>query len=260
MTDVEVVRHTAESLTLLLILRAFSSGCTALTGVEAISNGIQAFNEPKSRNAAATLTIMSLILGVMFIGITLLSRTVQAMPSETETVISQIGRAIYGRNVVYYMLIAATMVILIMAANTAFADFPRLAALQAGDGFLPRQLTFKSSRLVYGWGITALAAAAIALIVIFNARTTALIPLYAIGVFLSFTLSQLGMVVRWRRISKLNPGESLIVHHSLLEHDQRWGIKLAINGVGPFLSFVVMLVFAYTKFPVWGMDHRHPDP
>jgi amino acid transporter len=248
-TDVEVVHHTAENLALLLVLRAFSSGCTALTGVEAISNGIQAFKEPKSRNAAATLTVMSLILGVMFIGITLLARQVQAMPSETETVISQIGRAIYGRDIIYYLLIAATMVILIMAANTAFADFPRLAALQAGDGFLPRQLKFRSSRLVYGWGITALAVAAIALIVIFNARTTALIPLYAIGVFLSFTLSQVGMVVRWRRISKLKPGETRIVHHSLLEHDARWSIKLVINAVGAVLSFVVMLVFAYTKFP-----------
>jgi amino acid transporter len=248
-TDVKTVEHTAESLSLLLILRAFSSGCTALTGVEAISNGIPAFSEPKSRNAARTLAVMSGILGVMFIGITLLAHQIQAIPSETETVISQIGRTIFGRGPIYALIIGATMVILVMAANTSFADFPRLAALAAADGFLPRQLTFRSSRLVFKWGIVALAGAAIVLIMLFNASVTGLIPLYAIGVFLSFTLSQSGMVMRWQRISKLKPGEETIVEHSVLQYDPHWRIKQIINAVGATVSFIVMLIFAYTKFP-----------
>jgi amino acid transporter len=248
-TGVQIMEHVPEELGLLLVLRAFSSGCTALTGVEAISNGIPAFKEPKSRNAATTLAVMSGILGVMFIGITVLAHQIGAMPSETETVISQLGRTVFGRGPTYGLVIIATMVILTMAANTSFAGFPRLSALAAGDGFLPRQLTFRSSRLVFKWGIVVLAAAAIVLIVVFNASVTGLIPLYAIGVFLSFTLSQAGMVMRWQRISRISPGQEVMVEHSVLQHDPHWRVKQLINAVGAVVSFAVMLIFAYTKFP-----------
>lgn len=247
-SGVELVQHTAEPLGLLLILRAFSSGCTALTGVEAISNGISAFKEPKSKNAANTMLSMSAILGVTFLGITFLANRIGAVPSEVETVISQLGRTVFGNGLMYGLVIASTTVILIMAANTSFADFPRLCALQAGDGFLPRQLTYRGSRLVFSWGIVGLATAAIVLVMAFNASTTALIPLYAIGVFLSFTLSQTGMVIRWQRISKLKPGETATVAHSTIHYDKNWRPKQIINAIGAVLSFIVMLVFAYTKF------------
>ncbi len=247
-TGVELIHHTIEPLGLLLILRAFSSGCTALTGVEAISNGIMAFQTPRSKNAAMTMVYMGAILGTTFLGITFLAHQIAAVPSDVETVISQLGRTVFGVGPIYGMVISATTVILIMAANTSFADFPRLCALQAGDGFLPRQLTFRGGRLVFSWGILTLAVASIALILVFNANTTALIPLYAIGVFLSFTLSQSGMVLRWQRISKLKPGETQTVVHSTISYDKNWRSKQLINGVGAVLSFVVMLVFAYTKF------------
>ncbi|MFN8371414.1 MAG: hypothetical protein U0694_00845 [Anaerolineae bacterium] len=167
-----------------LILRAFSSGCTALTGIEAISNGITAFKTPKSHNAAVTLVWMSTILIALFLGITFLANQIHAVPSHTETVISQLGRAIFGEgSIMHAVVLGATALILLMAANTSYADFPRLAALHAGDGFLPRQLTYRGGRLVFSWGIVFLAIAASILVIIAGASTTALIPLYAIGVF-----------------------------------------------------------------------------
>jgi hypothetical protein len=233
---------------LFLVLRAFSSGSTALTGVEAISNGITAFKEPRSRNAAKTLVAMSSILAVLFLGITLLAHAVEAVPSETETVISQVGRAVLGDGILYLVMLASTTVILIMAANTSYADFPRLAALAAGDGFLPRHLTFRGSRLVFSWGIVGLAVVASLLIVIFQASVSALIPLYAIGVFLSFTISQAGMVVRWRKISKMQPDEEIVIEDSITRFDPRWRIKQLVNAVGAVVTGIVMLVFAVTKF------------
>ena len=241
--------HTLQPLTLFLILHAFSSGTTALTGVEAISNGITAFREPRSRNAGITLIWMACILGVLFLGISFLSGKVAAVPSEYETVISQIARTVYGgRNLLYLMLISSTTVILMMAANTAFADFPRLGAMVAKDGFLPRQLTFRGSRLVYSWGITSLAVIASLLIILFQASVTLLIPLYAIGVFLSFTLSQAGMARRWWKSGQLKPGKSKQEMGSIVSHDPRWVVKMAINGFGAVCTTVVTLVFAMTKF------------
>src|SRR3989442_3888410 len=173
-----------------LILHAFSSGTAALTGVEAISNGTTAFKEPRSRNAGITLLIMSGILATLFLGITFLAGAIGAIPSEQETVISQIARTAFGgRGALYLATIAATTLILIMAANTAYNGFPRLAALQAGDGFLPRQLTYRGSRPVSPRGIVVLTLIASALIAAFDASVAALIPPYAIGGFLSFTLS-----------------------------------------------------------------------
>ena len=232
-----------------LILRAFSSGSTALTGIEAISNGITAFKEPRSRNAARTLLVMSSILITLFMGITFLSRHIQAVPSDQETVISQLARTIYGDgSILYLLVIAGTALILLMAANTSYADFPRLAALHAGDGFLPRQLTFRGGRLVFSWGIMVLAIAATALVIIMRASTTALIPLYAIGVFLSFTISQSGMVVRLRKVSKLQPGESIKGMETDLTYDPHWRFHMGVSAVGAVSTFVVMMIFAITKF------------
>ncbi len=237
------------AITPFLILHAFSSGTSAMTGIEAISNGITAFKEPRSKNAGITLMAMALILGTLFLGITFLTGEIHAIPSEHETVISQLARTIYGgREFLYLLSITATSVILIMAANTAFADFPRLSALLAADGFLPRQYAFRGSRLVFSNGIVSLAILASILVVIFQASVTALIPLYAIGVFLSFTLSQTGMARRWFKIGQLKPGEKIEERGSTLTFDDRWTLKMIINGFGAVLTLVVMLVFAYTKF------------
>lgn len=241
--------HGISKITPFLILHAFASGTTALTGVEAISNGITAFKEPRSKNAGVTLIWMSLILGTLFLGISYLAKEVGVIPSESETVISQLARTIFaGRGTLYLMLIAATTVILIMAANTAFADFPRLGALVAKDGFLPRQLNYRGSRLVYSRGIVALAAIASIILWIFKASVTRLIPLYAIGVFLSFTLSQGGMALRWYKIGKLKPDEEKVERGSTLRFVKDWRMKMVINGFGAVCTAVVMMVFAITKF------------
>ena len=217
---------------------------------------------------------MSLILGSLFLGISYLAKEIGVIPSESETVISQLARTIFaGRGTLYLMLIGATTVILIMAANTAFADFPRLGAIVAKDGFLPRQLTYRGSRLVYSSGIVALAAIASIIVVIFQASVTRLIPLYAIGVFLSFSLSQGGMALRWHKIGKLKPGEEKSERGSTLRFVKDWRIKMLINGFGAACTVVVMMVFAVTKFddgayvvliliPVlvgifWGIHHHY---
>ena len=244
--------HLAEMvapITAFLILHAFANGTTALTGVEAISNGITAFKEPRSRNAGITLIWMAIILGSLFLGISYLTGQIGAVYSHDETVISQLARTIYnGRGPLYFATMGATTVILIMAANTAFADFPRLGALAAGDGFLPRQLTFRGSRLVYSNGIVTLAVIASLLIIVFRARVDLLIPLYAIGVFLSFTLSQTGMARRWWKIGHLREGVEIVEPGSVLRYSQGWRFKMLINGFGAVCTAVVMIIFAVTKF------------
>jgi amino acid transporter len=219
------------------VLHAFASGGAAVTGVEAISNGVPAFRKPAWRNARQTLVIMGTGLGVMFLGLSALAAEMHVRPYEvgTPTVISQIGEGVFGGGVIgdvlFYALQAGTMLILVMAANTGFADFPRLASFQAGDSFLPRQLTKRGHRLVYSNGILALAGAAAALVVVTGAEVTRLIPLYAIGVFTGFTLSQAGMTKHhWRR---REPG---------------WRRSLVIQGFGALLSAVVAVVIAVTKF------------
>jgi amino acid transporter len=237
------------AVSLFLPLHAFSSGTAALTGIEAISNGITAFREPRSRNAAITLVWMALILATLFLGITYLAGEIHAIPSEEETVISQLARTVFGgRNLLYLATIGATTLILIMAANTAFADFPRLGALQAADGFLPRQLAYRGSRLVYSRGIITLSVIACALIALFQASVTSLIPLYAIGVFLSFTLSQAGMARRWWKIGHLPPGTVVEERGSTLQYEPGWRLKMAVNGFGAVCTCIVMLIFAITKF------------
>jgi amino acid transporter len=243
------VGESLQVVTLFLILHAFSSGTTALTGVEAISNGITAFREPRSRNAGLTLIAMSVVLGVLFLSIGYLVGPIQAVPSEQETVISQLARTAFGgQGIAYLLVISATTMILVLAANTSFADFPRLAALHAGDGFLPRQLTYRGSRLVYSRGIVVLGLIACALIVVFQASVTALIPLYAIGVFLSFTLSQTGMAKRWWKSGHLTPGVEVKEPGSVLRYEPGWRLKMAINMVGAVCTAIVVLVFAVTKF------------
>jgi amino acid transporter len=247
--DILEMHTTLQPITLFLILKAFASGTTALTGVEAISNGIMAFKEPRSSNAGKTLVIMAVILGTMMLGITFLGNHIGALPSEEETLISQLARTAFdSRGVLYILVIAATTVILVMAANTAFADFPRLSALVGNDGFLPRQLAFRGSRLVYSRGIVALAGIASLLIIIFQASVTKLIPLYAIGVFLSFTLSQAGMARRWWKTGRLNTGETVVERGSTLHQDKKWLFKMIVNGFGSICTAVVMTVFAVTKF------------
>lgn len=247
-TGVPLAVPASQPLTLFLLLRAFSSGAVAVTGTEAVSNGIQAFREPKARNAAATMAWMSALIATMFVGTTFLANRAGAVPVENETVVSQLARTIYGPGVLHIVVLGATTLILILAANTAFADFPRLAALHAGDGFLPRQLTYRGSRLVFSWGIVALAAVASLLVVVFRADVSQLIPLYAIGVFLSFTLSQAGMVVRWARVGRLKPGQVVESKGSVLRYEPRWRLKQIVNGVGVAVTASVVVVLAMTKF------------
>jgi amino acid transporter len=220
-----------EALTWFLVLRAFSSGCTAMTGTEAISNGIPAFRQPESRNAAITLGFMALILGTLFVGITVLASALGILPAESETVVSQIARRLFGTGLFYYLIQASTALILVLAANTSFADFPRLASLLARDRFVPRQFASLGERLVFSNGILVLAGFAALLIVIFGGDTHALIPLYAVGVFISFTLSQAGMVRHW-----------------WAESGSGWRYRLVINGVGAVTTGVVAVVIAVTKF------------
>jgi amino acid transporter len=225
--DLEVT----EALSVFLLLKAFSSGCAALTGVEAISNAVPAFRDPESKNAAITLAWMAAILGFLFMGITVLARQLHLVPSHTETILSQLAHAMFGSGVLYYCVQFATALILILAANTSFADFPRLSSLLARDGFLPRQLANRGDRLVFSNGIILLGLVAAILLVIFRGQTHAIIPLYAVGVFLSFTLSQLGMVRHW--YDNQEPG---------------WQIKMLINLTGGITTGVVMFVIAGTKF------------
>ena len=221
----------SEAFTWFLILRAFSSGCTAMTGTEAISNGIPAFRPPESRNAAITLGWMAVILGTFFVGITLLADRLGIVPVAEETVVSQIARRLHGTGLFYYAIQAATALILVLAANTSFADFPRLSSLLARDRYIPRQFATLGERLVFSNGIMVLGAMAALLLVIFGGETHALIPLYAVGVFISFTLSQSGMVRHW-----------------WTDRVRGWRHKLAINGLGALATGVVTIVIAATKF------------
>jgi amino acid transporter len=220
-----------------VLAQAFASGGAAVTGVEAISNGVPAFKEPAWRNARQTLVLMGSGLAVMFLGLSFLASKVEVIPFEdgTPTVLAQIGEVVYGTGtvgeVLTYALQAATMLILVLAANTGFADFPRLASIQAGDSFLPRQLTKRGHRLVFSNGIIALAGAAGILVVVSNAEVTRLIPLYAIGVFVGFTLSQAGMTM-----------------HHLRLRERGWQRGVVVNGIGALLSAGVVLIVTVTRF------------
>jgi amino acid transporter len=230
-TGVTPIVVPAETLGILLLMRAFADGCSAITGVEAVSNGVPAFRRPEARHARTTLAVMGALVGLMFLGSSYLAGVVGAVPSASETVISQIGRAVFGTGLAYYVLQFATMGILVLAANTSFADFPRLSSLLARDGFMPSRFAFRGERLAFNAGIVALAALSIVVLAAFGGRVEALIPLYAIGVFTSITLSQAGMVVHWRR-----------------DRSDGWRRSIAINGVGAVATGIVAVVFALAKF------------
>lgn len=221
-----------QSLGILLILKAFASGCTAMTGVEAISNGVQAFRRPEAQNARKTLLAMGLILGFLFLGVTLLARHGGFIPHEDNTIPSQLGASAFGDgSVLFSLLNIMTAGILVLAANTSFADFPRLAAILARDGYMPRVFHARGNRLVFSWGIVVLAGISMALLVAFNATTTRLIPLYALGVFLSFTLSQAGMVRHWVKGKEAG-----------------WRWAAIVNGLGATTTAVVFAVILEAKF------------
>jgi amino acid transporter len=228
---VEEVQAT-HALSIFLIMRAFSGGCATLTGTEAVSNGIPAFRPPESRNAGIVMIWMAAILASTSLGITYLARVYNVVPKETETVASILARNIFGQNLLYYNIQFATMLILLVAANTSFADFPRLSSIMARDGFMPRQLAHRGDRLVFSNGILILSGLSILLLVVFNGDVHALIPLYAIGVFLSFTLSQAGMVRHWLKLK----GERPKPHHILL------------NAIGAVTTGIVTIVIAVSKF------------
>jgi len=221
-----------ETLGALLLMRAFADGCSAITGVEAVSNGVPAFKPPEWRNARTTLTVMGILVATMFLGLSYLAGVTGAMPAANgETVISQVGRSIYGTGPIYYLFQLATTGVLILAANTSFADFPRLSSILARDGFMPSRFAFRGERLAFSAGIVVLALVAIVVLVAFGGRVELLIPLYAIGVFTSITLSQAGMVRHWLRT-----------------RDVGWRRSALINGFGAVATGIVTVIFAVAKF------------
>ena len=216
---------------LFLLLRAFASGAVALTGIEAVSDGITAFRPPEVKNAQAVLVALGVIMITMFVGITFLAAANGIVPRDEETVVSQLARQVFGGGLLYYFIQGISMVILVLAANTAFADFPRLAFFMARDGYLPRQFASRGDRLVFSNGVIILAMASAGLIVLFHGSTHALIPLYAVGVFTSFTLSQLAMVRRW-----------------LARRPAGWWWRAVISGLGAATTGLVMAITGVTKF------------
>ncbi len=232
----EAMSYGTQTLGLVLILRAFASGSVALTGVEAIANGVPAFKPPEARNAGNTLLAMAVLLAVLFIGITVVARAYDIVPSEAlsggPTVIALVAQTAFGAtSPLYYVFQVATALILFLAANTSFNAFPRLAAILAHDGYFPRQFSFRGDRLAYSWGIIALAAIAAGIYLIFRGNTSHLIPLYSVGVFVCFTLSQSGMVMHWFRGRQAG-----------------WRWRLAINASGALMTLVVLVIVLTEKF------------
>jgi amino acid transporter len=232
----EVIRatqETAETVGILILLRAFASGAVALTGTEAIATGVPAFKPPESRNAARTLMTMAIILAILFVGITFLAANFQILPIEEpkQTVISQIARHVYGETIAFYLFQAFTALLLFLAANTSYNAFPRLAAVLAEDGFVPRQFAFRGDRLAYSTGILLLGLVAGIVVTLGGASTHALIPLYAVGVFIDFTIAQSGMVRHW--LTTREPG---------------WHTRLTINAIGATLTGIIALVVTSVKF------------
>ena len=222
----------AETFGVLLLMRAFADGCSAMTGTEAVANGVPAFKPPEWKNAQTTMLVMSVLLATMFLGTSFLAHVSGALPSASgESVLSQIGRSVYGPGPLWYLLQLSTMGILVLAAQTSFADFPRVASILAKDGFFPRQFSFRGERLAFNAGIIALAMVSIVLVVAFQGRVEALIPLYAIGVFTAFTLSQAGMVRHW-----------------YLERGPGWRRSAFLNGLGATTTAIVVAIFAIAKF------------
>jgi amino acid transporter len=224
------VLEVAQPVTLWLILKSFSAGAVAMSGTEAVSNGVPGFQRPESRNAARTLIIMAALLGVFFIGVSYLSMHMGLVPGE-ETIISQVARAVFGTNAFYIVFQVATMGILVIAANTAFADFPRLSSILARDSYMPHQFMDRGDRLAFSTGIIALGAIAALLVVVFQGNVNNLIHLYAVGVFIAFCMSNSGMVVHWWK-----------------KRGSKWRSSIVINGIGAIVTAVILIVVAVTKF------------
>jgi amino acid transporter len=227
----EAIEEGAAAVSLFLVLRAFSSGAAALTGIEALAEGVPSFKAPEARNAAVTMSWMALILATFFIGTTILATEMDIVPSESRTVVSQIAATVFGENVFFYSVQVGTALILVLAANTAFAGLPTLASVMARDGVMPNLFMFRGDRLAFSNGILVLGVASSIVLFLFDAETHSLIPLYAFGVFMAFTLSQSGMVIHWRR-----------------NREPRWRLYALINGVGAAITGVVALIVGVTKF------------
>lgn len=231
-----------------LILRAFAGGCTALTGIEAISNGVKAFKAPESKNAAMTMVAMGIIAMTLFIGITFLGTHLQLIPEEAESILSQLTRRATGTGFVYFWVQFFTAAILFLAANTGFQDFPRLSFYLARDNYLPRWLEIRGDRLVYSAGITVLAVVASIIIILFRADEIAMLPLYALGVMLSFSLSQSGMFRLMGRIKHLKPGEKMRTKVTEIHYEKGAWWKRIMNAIGATATFIVFTILLVTKF------------
>ncbi len=229
--QLHTIPSATEGLSVFLVLRAFAGGCTAMTGVEAIANGVPAFEPPESQNAARTLTILACLLGALFLGVALLGRSIGAIPTDQSNVIAQIGEATAPNSPLFYIVQISSAAILLLAANTSFNGFPRLAAVMSREDYFPHQFSHRGLKLAYSNGIIVIGVLAIALVIVFGGNTHALIPLYAVGVFICFTLSQSGMVMHW-----------------LHSREQRRHLKLAVNAVGAVTTGAVAIIVASTKF------------
>lgn len=228
---IEIQPISTTPITLFLILHAFSTGCTALTGIEAISNGVPAYKEPASKNANRTMGIMTILMAFLFLGSISLTQFNAIIPNSQETILSALARNLFGNTPFYFIIQITTMMILSVAANTSFAGFPRLAAILASDSFLPRQLKQLGDRLVFANGIILLSIGTAILIIVFHGDTHLLIPLFAVGVFMAFTLSQTGMVIHWFQVRSPN-----------------WIIKAFANGIGALATAITMFIVGVTKF------------
>lgn len=226
-----LIETTSNIFPMFIILKAFASGCATLTGIEAISNGVRAFKVPEAKNAGTTLLWMAFTLGILTIGIAYFAHYYAILPNEKETVLSQLARAVFSKGIVYYMIQFTTALVLILAANTSFADFPRLSSIMATDRFLPRQLSTRGDKLVFSNGILILGFLSALLLVLFRGDTHSLIPLYAVGVFTAFTLSQAGMVRHW-----------------LKDRGKGWFKSALINGIGAIVTGIVLIIIAAEKF------------
>ncbi|MCC6456024.1 MAG: amino acid permease [Caldilineaceae bacterium] len=246
--EIEAVDSFTDFAYLWLILRAFAAGCTALTGIEAISNGVQAFKPPEPVNAAKTMAWMGVMAMSLFLGISFLATHLAIVPTHTDSVLSQLTRSVSGGGFLYYWVQFFTMMILILAANTGYQDFPRLSSFLAQDGFLPRWMQNRGDRLVFSSGILVLALLSSLLILIFRADEIAMLPLYALGVMLSFTLSQTGMVRLMGKISRVPPGEILHTGATTIHYESGWWWKRAVNSMGAVTTGVVLIVLIATKF------------
>lgn len=231
-----------------LVLRAFAAGCTALTGIEAISDGVPAFKRPEARNAAITMVAMGFMAMALFLGISFLGTQLQLVPSEEQSTLSQLTRAVTGNGVVYFWVQVSTALILFLAANTGYQDFPRLSSFLARDGFLPRWMQNRGDRLVFSSGIIVLAVLASLMVIIFQADEIAMLPLYALGVMLAFTLSQAGMTKLFGKVSTLAPGEKMVTSATVLHHEEGWRWKRAVSFVGAVVTGIVFLILVATKF------------